>query len=513
LVETTNMSKGYPTPNEQTGDVTFGCISVYVPNNPEFEGIFAAAIYGLYASMSKEYFWREQGTMSPEQAAFLAARGLAESQAYDGLCEGGEGMSCLDVADCIDSDENVQESIINNLTNNGYTANFDVTAPTINITNEQLTENLLPEDLPCTDAQLMATSRKIVTEINKAIVDMLEQIELITSPSELGATLLDNFEGISWFTSFLEVANFIQDEFLTVYEGSYTQAVENNLSCAIYCEMITSCEISLDALISVMQSEMGSIAPPEDLDDYNAVWLWLIDIDTSVGTSVVAAMYYAVFSLMKFSASITDVAVIADLKQIINSSIGSMDNSYVDCDDCPPDETTTSYWMLYTDHRIGLQNWSLGEGSFDNNGIITETISGNSWAYLNRNFGGEFRVQAAGIRSQRRGSDGNGTNDFSRCIVYANVNQSGSSFNVLTQSFITCNTNNCDNQNKLVSAISTLCESVQIWISVQGAHLYPTNFGRILESVIYGEANSGTKPDGAVWVSSIPDVGELFPSP
>lgn len=82
---------GYPTPDEPTGDVIYNCIPVVVPDNPEFERIFAAAIYGLYASMSKPYFWRATGTMSPETAAQLAAQGLAQTPAYD-LC----GEDCSD---------------------------------------------------------------------------------------------------------------------------------------------------------------------------------------------------------------------------------------------------------------------------------------------------------------------------------------------------------------------------------------------------------------------------------
>lgn len=76
------MASGYPTPDEQDGDVTFGCIPVVVPNNPEFNQAFAAAIYGLYASMSKPHFWRELGTLSAELAAEYASRGLAQTDAY-----------------------------------------------------------------------------------------------------------------------------------------------------------------------------------------------------------------------------------------------------------------------------------------------------------------------------------------------------------------------------------------------------------------------------------------------
>lgn len=77
------MATGYPTPDAQEGDVTFGCIPIVVPNNPEFNAAFAAAIYGLYSSMAKPYFWRTLGTLSPELAAEYASRGLAQTEAYE----------------------------------------------------------------------------------------------------------------------------------------------------------------------------------------------------------------------------------------------------------------------------------------------------------------------------------------------------------------------------------------------------------------------------------------------
>lgn len=110
-------NSGYPTPDAQSGDVTFGCIPVLVPNNAEFSEAFKAAIYGLYGQMANEWFWREQGTLSPELAAQYASEGLALTEAY-GECA---NMTCEDVADCIETDSGVQDAIIeNNVTNNDF---------------------------------------------------------------------------------------------------------------------------------------------------------------------------------------------------------------------------------------------------------------------------------------------------------------------------------------------------------------------------------------------------------
>lgn len=98
---------GYPTPDDFEGDATFVCIPIVVPNKTEFK----AAIYGLYAQMTNTWFWRDFGTMSPQDAADLASRGLAQTNAY-GDCGG--IMACEDVADCIETSEPVQTAITTN---------------------------------------------------------------------------------------------------------------------------------------------------------------------------------------------------------------------------------------------------------------------------------------------------------------------------------------------------------------------------------------------------------------
>lgn len=123
---------GYPTPDAQVGDVTYGCIPIVVPNNEEFSAAFAAAIYGLYGQMANEWFWREQGTLSPELAAQYASMGLALTEAY---AECGDTMSCEDIADCIEISEAVQDAIATNenilLQNLMATANNGINNPAV----------------------------------------------------------------------------------------------------------------------------------------------------------------------------------------------------------------------------------------------------------------------------------------------------------------------------------------------------------------------------------------------
>lgn len=110
---------GYPTPDNFEGDADFICIPLIVPNKTEF----IAAIYGQYAEMSKEYYWKQVGTMTPETAAFLSSRGLGLTDAY-GECD---VVDCQDIADCIEVSEAVQEAIKNQTINDND--NFGETNP------------------------------------------------------------------------------------------------------------------------------------------------------------------------------------------------------------------------------------------------------------------------------------------------------------------------------------------------------------------------------------------------
>jgi len=104
-------TSGYPTPDNFAGDADFICIPLVVPNKTEF----VAAIYGQYAEMTREYYWKQFGTMSPETAAFLASRGLALTDAYS---ECGGVMTCEEIADCIENDIDAQTAIADAINSN-----------------------------------------------------------------------------------------------------------------------------------------------------------------------------------------------------------------------------------------------------------------------------------------------------------------------------------------------------------------------------------------------------------
>lgn len=508
------MAKGYPTPDNPIGDVTFSCIPVYVPSNPEFEGIFAAAIYGLYSSMSKEYFWRETGSMSAQEAAFLASRGLAESQAYDGLCGGGE-VSCLDVADCIETDETVQEKLTENFSQNaiegGYMPNPETSvtdtpqAPTLSDADKAA--SLLPEGFDCTTqkALAMGLARTIVRELHETSEDFIELLEYATNTLEAWSNVTSVLP--SALTSVITVAldwiDWILETLSELYMAAYTQDVEDELACAIYCALQTDCSLSLSELEAIYADEATVGTPPDDLIE---VLEFIYDVAVSADKIAVAAFHYQILRLISWGKFASFSAPY--LKSILKSAQGS-DYSYEDlCDGCET-ETPTDYWRLLYDFRVSkfdtdvFNNQTLFQSGYVDNQAVAASILETIFKVTD--LGAQYSIKAVAAISQRRGSTGSGTNDIQTITVYTGANLGGSGSTFDTLSGIT------DVSNELIAgqikaSPTASIRSLAFTSRVNKATSSPDEkLLRTYEISVIGLAGAGdTKPSGAHWFGDIP---------
>lgn len=443
-----------------------------------------------------------------------AIRGEMEFTILDEVTGG--TMSCEDIADCIDTDETVEAAIINQLSANNYTQNIQNTdATTLQpLPAAKLAESLIPADFDCSSPERnMSIARALVREIDESVMDLFEIIELITNPVELGAIMTDSIPVVSVGGDAAEVGNWLQENIQEHYQAAYIQSVEDEISCAIFCFLQTSCDISLDDIISIYEG-LDAPTPPSDLNDIQAVIEWILALSLALSTlGVVAVFHLIALYLMRFGGKVSTILGFNSIKTAIASASSNLDFSFVDlCDDCPITETPQTYFMLYQDFRNGLGNWVINQGIKTANGIETLTYSSQARASVQINdLGNEYQFIAAGQRSQRRGSNGNGSDDLARCYAYTNINLGGTFAGVLSLSSITCNTNDCDHQNVLVTPTSP-CESLWTQVAVQGVSAVPTNFGRLTEVIYYGLCNGTSKPANSVYVASIPAVGSLFPA-
>jgi len=426
------------------------------------------------------------------------------------MTEGGS-MSCDDVADCIETSENVLAALLAQLQSNGFTPNYgnQSGAALPVLTTAQQGEGLLTGLTDCSNpATDMAIARAIVRELHESTLDAFEIFEYQTNIAEASGIALGFIPAGGTAANLVEFVDWMLETLVETYQAAYTQSAEDTIACAIFCHIQDACSLTYDDLLSIYET-LGSLTVPA-LDDMAAVLQFAIDTAISIDTTGVAIWHYHLLQMIRFGETFG--VSFNNIKQAMTAASTLLDYTYEDtCDDCPPSETPEDYWMLYTDFRTGMGQWVINQGVWTNSGVETLSYTGQSRAGVQvNNLGNEFQMLAAGVRSQRRGSGANGTNDFARYYAYQNINLSGTLVQPLSQSFISCNTNECDNQNVLVSA-TIPCESIYIQIGVEGAHVYPTNFGRIVEAVLYGLCNGTAKPPNSVYVAAVPPVNTLFP--
>jgi len=82
---------GFPTPDMPENEVGFICKPIFVPDIPELW----ATLYGQITELTREYYWKQAGTMTPAQAAFLWARALAHTD-LDAFCSDEESDDCVE---------------------------------------------------------------------------------------------------------------------------------------------------------------------------------------------------------------------------------------------------------------------------------------------------------------------------------------------------------------------------------------------------------------------------------
>lgn len=194
------------------GEIGFVCKPIFVPDVP---GLWET-LYGQIQEMTRDYYWREQGTMTPAQASLLWARAQALND-LDATC-GSVIMACEDVADCIETSLPVQIAIIES--NDQYgTTNTDYLSPA-GTESTTIINNRFPsaeraaeiKDAPpdCDLDELWAGIRYMVERIDDNGRQLLERIQ----------TKVDIWEKIIEFTGTVPIVGELAENVLKAFVGS-----------------------------------------------------------------------------------------------------------------------------------------------------------------------------------------------------------------------------------------------------------------------------------------------------
>ena len=220
------------------------CFMIEIPDDIKYR----AALLGQIGWLADWRAWRHSSvdyvTEIPEvniEIAGLFARALLESTF-------GECMDCEGVALCIVESETVQAAIADAISNSTLIqnaiiqqiTNYGSGVPGQPLTNQQAQIDILPTNIkPGEECDLNAAwgaSLYLVQSANRAITDLFEQLEVLTNPAERAEIAAGSIPAIGNYIS--SAAGFIDqvaEELAEGYGGAYTETVEQEIACAIFC--------------------------------------------------------------------------------------------------------------------------------------------------------------------------------------------------------------------------------------------------------------------------------------
>jgi len=291
---------GYPTPDNFEGDADFICIPLIVPNKTEF----IAAIYGQYAEMTKDYYWKQFGTMTPENAAFLASRGLALTDAYS---ECGGSMTCDEIADCVESELVDNQTLINSITNTVNASGFgnpnrvnpyltkisDRNSPEFNSTEVKTLAD-------CNLDKLWAGIRSgIVDRLDEVLADTLQDISAIPTIIGKNAAWLDIVPVLGDLAEAVVTSlSSVTPALLALYEAHSSEATKDELACELFALVCSECRYPT---FEEIYNHFKNFAMPET----PAIGDWVLETMTQLLTNPVGVLAkVAYFTLMTWQLGI-----------------------------------------------------------------------------------------------------------------------------------------------------------------------------------------------------------------
>lgn len=228
---------GAPTPDELLPQ-TYRCVKIYVPDC--VGDLFFSYVMGQLGEMTQDWYWKQEGTLTPEQSAFLMATAMAMTDA-DGLdCE--ETMTCQDLADCIDTNTVVQTSINNTIVETGQISpnvtnvnqaeiNFRFPAP-------QRQEDVSVPPPACNKDALWTGIYEIVSRLDEMCRDFYEDIVAANDKVQRAAIIIG---GVPLFGDTLAASinlfGEVAPDILNGYNSHSSITVLEDVSCDLF-EMV-----------------------------------------------------------------------------------------------------------------------------------------------------------------------------------------------------------------------------------------------------------------------------------
>jgi len=296
---------GYPTPDIDPNQ-EFVNVCVTIPSS--VSDVFYSILLGQIGEMADGNYWKQEGTMTPEDCAFLWSQTLAITSAN---LEGCVTVPCETVADCIENDTSVQDAIATATLNSANIQNAIETVvqvssgsgsnpnPDQQLPASILQANFIPATALCTENNKYAMARAIVQELDDLSTDFLDVIAVISENAEIASEMVQSIPIFGGLASLaLTGANFINNNIRTQYVRAYNSTTELDFTCAIWCAF-NGCELNWDLVYDAI-AEGTQISPPTDTDFTTVITWFANNVIGSTDNIIVGSMHLFVLSCLKY---------------------------------------------------------------------------------------------------------------------------------------------------------------------------------------------------------------------
>jgi len=310
-----------------------------VPDDPFFYGV----VMGALKQMTFKYYWA--GT--DEQKTAVTDRMLTMYYDYQ---EQVGCMICDMVAECFaDGNEALIEALAEAIRNNSLLqiAIADALAsqggytPGLPLTGGQAGANLLPENVRdefgnCVPDNLWGAMLYLVQSGNRIITDFFEVLEVASNTLESMEIVS---KAIPAAGDYISAAAGFADQMAEViaegYAGAYTEAYEQGLACDLFCLSLTTCDLSLDAVINLLNNRLSE---PFSLADFGEIMAGIAAGSWTVGDEIADVAFLVFFAALRFGQQFGDTLGIRPIPVLMSLGADQLasNNWEVLCEDCLP---------------------------------------------------------------------------------------------------------------------------------------------------------------------------------
>lgn len=229
--------------------------------------------------------------------------------------------------------EMITNNIINQIT-------YGTENPGEPMTGGQAAENLSAGTNPTCDLNVLWAQCLAITQFtNRSIVDVLEKVEVATNVVEL-AGLVDEIPILELIAKQFgtelatQTINYFQEAVLESYSAQYTEDVENQIACDLFCICSTDCLISVDRVWSVFEQRLSSLIPTSPGDFIDLIEIMAgIDFD---GTEVVDICFYFAWGAAKLAQFLFGEPVATTTFNLVTQlAVNDANNDWTLLCDCP----------------------------------------------------------------------------------------------------------------------------------------------------------------------------------